>query len=73
MAFPPVIQRALNAVPMAQEVRLDAERWGGVCREAANHGKSKIDGRKWEDGICPWFLLFLSLASVSLTFPWQKN
>ncbi len=28
-AFPPVVRRARTAVPTAQDVRLDAERWGG--------------------------------------------
>ncbi len=28
-AFPPVVRRAATAVPTAQDVRLDAERWGG--------------------------------------------
>jgi hypothetical protein len=28
-AFPPVVRRAPTAVPTAQDVRLDAERWGG--------------------------------------------
>jgi hypothetical protein len=40
---------------------------GGVGGEAAAHGESKIDGQKYEDGICPWFLRFLSSASVSLS------
>ncbi len=72
-AFPPLVRRAPTAVPTAQDVRLDAERWGGVGGEAAAHGKSEIDGRKYEDGICPWFLRFLSSASVSLSLPWPKK
>ncbi len=42
---------------------------GGVGGEAAAHGESKIDGRKYEDGICPWISQFLSSASVSLCSP----
>ena len=31
-AFPPVVHRAATAVPTAQGVREDAERWGGSVR-----------------------------------------
>ncbi len=45
-----------NGIPMAQDIRLDAEHWGGVGGEATTHDESKIGRRKLEDGICPWFL-----------------
>ncbi len=46
---------------------------GGGGGEAAAHGESEIDGRKYEDGICPWILRFLSSASVSLSLPRAKK
>jgi hypothetical protein len=45
-AFPPMVRRAPTAVPTAQDVWVDAERWGGVGGEAAAHGESKNYGRK---------------------------
>jgi hypothetical protein len=48
------VRRAAAAVPTAQDVRVDADRWGGG--EAAAHGESQNDERKMEDRICPWFL-----------------
>ncbi len=55
-AFPPVVRRAPTAVPTAQDVRVDTERWAGSGGEAAAHGESQNDERKMEDRIRPWFL-----------------
>ncbi len=47
---------------------------GGVGGEAVAHGKSKIDGQKYEDGICPWFLQFcLQLLSPSPSLGQKKE
>ncbi len=47
---------------------------GGVGGEAAAHGESEIDGRKYEDGICPWILRFcLRLLSPSPSLGQKKE
>ncbi len=78
-AFPPVVRRLAAAVPMAQDVRADAERWRGerggglplMARARSTNGRWRTG---FVHGFCDfWLASAPSLSSRSSPLLRQKN
>ncbi len=78
-AFPPVVRRAPTAVPTAQDVRVDMERWGGGrgggCRSWRERDRRAEDGGRdssmvfcYKYGESPRLLLLHQKMELVLTY-----